>query len=268
MLVSGASRGIGRAIAIKLAESGSDLVLCGRTVEAHSKLPGTLMETAAEVTARGGTPLVVEMDVTDDAQVVAAVEKCMERFGRLDAVVCNAGALFIAPMAATPMKRFDLVHKVNLRGTYTLIQAALPHLAQSENPHILTISPPISLKPKWLANTTAYTLSKYGLSMLVIGLSAELAPQGIAANALWPATTIDTAAVRFNVALGGDKMAERSRRPEIVGDAAEVMLSQDASRFTGNFMTDEQALEMAGVTDLAHYSVTVGSDLQPDFYID
>ncbi len=265
-LVTGASRGIGKAIAVGLGSFGANLILCSRSMT-QGKLPGTLPETVSEVEAAGGKALAVQVDVRDDEQIANAVNEGVEKFGGLDGVICNAGALFIAPFEMTSLKRFDLVHQVNIRATYATIGAALPHLKASDRGHILTISPPLSIKPKWFVGTTAYTISKFSMSMLAMGLSVELARDGIGVNSLWPATTIDTAAVRFNAGLGGEEMANRSRIPKIVGDAAVFMLEQDPQIFTGNFLTDEQALEMSGVTDLDGYAVTPGVELQPDFYL-
>ena len=265
-LVTGASRGIGREIAVRLGAAGANITVCARSMEANARLPGTLPETVAAVEQSGGSALAVKVDVRDDEQVADAVAQCVERFGGLDGVVCNAGALFIAPFAMTPMKRFDLVHQVNVRATYATIQAALPHLLKSDQPRILVISPPVSMNPRWLAGTTAYSISKFGMSILVAGLAAELAADSVGVNALWPATTIDTAAVRFNQALGGEAMAEMSRKPSIVADAAYHVLTQESER-TGRFFTDEEALAEAGITDLEGYSVTPGGPLQPDFYL-
>jgi citronellol/citronellal dehydrogenase len=266
-LVTGASRGIGKAISVRLASSGANIIVCGRSMDSNPNFPGTLLETVSEIESVGGKGHAVLVDIRNDEQISQAINEGVEKFGGIDGVVCNAGALFIAPFEATPMKRFDLVHQVNIRGTYSTIQAALPHLKNSEFPHILTISPPISLESKWLAGTTAYTISKYSMSLLVSGLSVEFMREGIGVNALWPATTIDTAAVRFNQALGGAEMARRSRKPEIVGDAAFHILTQNPKKYTGNFLTDEQALAEAGITELDHYSVEPGQNLQPDFYL-
>jgi citronellol/citronellal dehydrogenase len=265
VLVSGASRGIGKAISLRLAEEGANLILLGRSMEAGS-IPGTLPETKAEVEEKGGEALCTPADVRDDDAIKQAVEAGIERFGGIDAVVCNAGALFIAPFEQTPLKRFDLVHQVNVRATFALCQAALPSLRASNSGRILVLAPPPSMEAKWFDGTLAYTLSKYGMSMIVLGLSSELADDGIAVNAMWPKTTIDTAAVRLNKALGGDEMASRSRKPAICADAAFEILSRPVEH-SGNFHTDESALREIGITDFEHYSVTPGSSLQSDFYI-
>jgi citronellol/citronellal dehydrogenase len=266
VLITGASRGLGRAMAIRLGEEGANVILCARSMEANEKLPGTLPETKALVEAAGGKAICAQMDVRVDEQVQAAVEKGAAAFNGIDAVICNAGALFIAPFAETPMKRFDLVHEVNSRGTFSLCQAALPHLMKSDAGRILVLAPPIALDPKWLNGTLAYTLSKYSMSMLVLGLSGELAMDGIAVNAIWPATTIDTAAVRYNEALGGEEMVRRSRKPRIVADAALHILSQNKT-VTGQFYTDESALMESGVDDFEKYAVEPGMPLQSDFYL-
>ena len=266
VLITGASRGLGRAMAIRLGEEGANVILCARSMEANEKLPGTLPETKALVEAAGGKAICAQMDVRVDEQVQAAVEKGAVAFNGIDAVICNAGALFIAPFAETPMKRFDLVHEVNSRGTFSLCQAALPHLMKSDAGRILVLAPPIALDPKWLNGTLAYTLSKYSMSMLVLGLSGELAMDGIAVNAIWPATTIDTAAVRYNEALGGEEMVRRSRKPRIVADAALHILSQNKT-VTGQFYTDESALMESGVDDFEKYAVEPGMPLQSDFYL-
>ena len=266
VLITGASRGLGRAMAIRLGEEGANVILCARSMEANEKLPGTLPETKALVEAAGGKAICAQMDVRDDEQVQAAVEKGVAAFNGIDAVICNAGALFIAPFAETPMKRFDLVHEVNSRGTFALCQAALPYLTKSDAGRILVLAPPINLDPKWLNGTLAYTLSKYSMSMLVLGLSGELAMDGIAVNAIWPATTIDTAAVRYNEALGGEEMVRRSRKPRIVADAVLHILSQNKT-VTGQFYTDESALMEAGIDDFEKYAVEPGMPLQQDFYL-
>lgn len=269
VLVSGASRGIGKAIAMRFAQAGANLVLLGRTLdsgEGPGDIPGSLNESKAEVEALGGTALCVATDVRDDMALNHAVDAAVKRFGGIDAVICNAGALFIAPFEQTPMKRFDLVHQVNVRATFALCQAALPALRASDMGRILVLAPPVSLEPKWLDGTLAYTLSKYGMSMIVLGLSAELAGEGIAINAMWPATTIDTAAVRLNKALGGDEMARRSRKPEICADSAFEILSRPTEH-SGNFHTDESALRQIGITDFEDYAVEPGLTLQSDFYL-
>lgn len=269
VLVSGASRGIGKAVALRFASAGANLILLGRTLlpeQVSGNKSGSLSETKLEVEELGAKALCVATDVRDEAAVATAVAAGITEFGGIDAVVCNAGALFIAPFEDTPMKRFDLVHQVNVRATFSLCQAALPALKASERGRILVLAPPISLEPKWFDGTLAYTISKYGMSMLVIGLAAEMNESGVAVNAMWPATTIDTAAVRLNKALGGDEMARRSRKPTICADAAFEILSRP-SEHSGQFHTDESALREIGVKDFSSYAVEAGQPLQKDFYL-
>jgi citronellol/citronellal dehydrogenase len=265
VLISGASRGLGRAMALRFAQDGANLVLLGRTLESNDG-KGSLKDTAEQVESAGGKAVIAVCDVRNDEDVIAAVQTGVDSFGGIDAVICNAGALFIAPFDETPMKRFDLVHEVNIRASFSLCQAALPHLRKSDNGRILVICPPPSLDPKWYKGTIAYTISKFSMSMLVLGLSEELSGDGIAVNGLWPATTIDTAAVRYNKALGGEEMVRHSRKPEIVGDAAFTIMSKSGEH-TGEFHTDESILRAAGVEDFDQYAVEVGMTLQPDYYL-
>ena len=265
VLISGSSRGLGRAMALRFAEEGANLVLLGRTLDADDG-KGSLNETAEMVESVGGKAVVAVCDVRKDEDVIAAVQIGVDAFGGIDAVICNAGALFIAPFDETPLKRFDLVHEVNIRASFALCQAALPHLRKSDNGRLLLICPPISLDSKWYKGTVAYTISKFSMSMLVLGLAEELSSDGISVNGLWPATTIDTAAVRYNEALGGAEMVRRSRIPRIVGDAAFVIMSK-SSEFTGKFHTDESVLREEGIEDFDQYAVEPGMPLQPDYYL-
>ena len=265
VLISGSSRGLGRAMALRFAEEGANIVLLGRTLDADDG-KGSLNETAEMVKSAGGKAAVAVCDVRNDADVIAAVQIGVDAFGGIDAVICNAGALFIAPFDETPMKRFDLVHEVNIRASFSLCQAALPHLRNSDNGRIVLICPPISLDPKWFNGSVAYTISKFSMSMLVLGLAEELSMDGISVNGLWPATTIDTAAVRYNKALGGAEMVRRSRIPRIVGDAALAIMSR-SSESTGKFHTDESVLREEGVEDFDQYAVEPGMPLQPDYYL-
>ena len=265
VLISGSSRGLGRAMALRFAEEGANLVLLGRTLDADDG-KGSLNETAEMVESVGGKAAVAVCDVRNDADVLAAVQIGVDAFGGIDAVICNAGALFIAAFDETPLKRFDLVHEVNIRASFALCQAALPHLRNSDNGRILLICPPISLDPKWYKGSLAYTISKFSMSMLALGLAEELAIDGISVNGLWPATTIDTAAVRYNEALGGAEMVRRSRIPRIVGDAAFAIMSK-SSECTGKFHTDESVLREEGVEDFDQYAVEPGMPLQPDYYL-
>jgi citronellol/citronellal dehydrogenase len=265
VLVTGASRGIGKATALRFAEEGANLILCGRSMQ-EGQLPGSLLQTKEEVEALGGNAYCAKVDLRNAEEIADAVEKGAIHFGGIDALACNAGALFIAPFESTPIKRFDLVHDVNIRATFALCQAALPYLRRSNYGRILVLAPPIALHSKWLSGTLAYTLSKYSMSMLVLGLSEELEPDEIAVNAMWPATTIDTAAVRYNKALGGDEMVRRSRKARICADAAIEIMSRTVSH-TGEFHTDESALREIGETDFEKYSVEPGATLQVDYYL-
>ncbi len=269
LFITGGSRGIGLAIALRAARDGANVALAAKTARPHPLLPGTIHTAAAEVEAAGGRALALQLDVRDDAAVAAAVQQTAEEFGGIDAVVNNASAIFLADTASTPMKRFDLMFGVNVRATFAVTQACLPHLRASaeagRNPHVLTLSPPPTLDPRWYGPHLAYTMSKMGMSLCVLGWAEEFRPDGIAANALWPVTTIATAAVQ-NL-LGGDEMMRRSRTPDVVADAAHHILTQDARTTTGRFFTDEEALAEAGVSDLAGYAVTPGAELMPDFFL-
>ncbi|WP_054684095.1 SDR family oxidoreductase [Rhodothermus marinus] len=266
LFITGASRGIGKAIALRAARDGARIVIAAKTVEPHPKLPGTIYTAAEEVRAAGGEALPIPVDVRFEDQIQQAVEQAVAHFGRIDILVNNASAIYLAGTLETPMKRFDLMHQVNVRATFACSQACLPHLMKAENPHILVLSPPLKLEPRWFAPHLAYTLSKYGMSMCVLGMAEEFREAGVAVNALWPRTTIATAAVR-NL-LGGEEMVRRSRKPEIVADAAHVILTQPSRRCTGNFFIDEDVLRQVGVTDFTHYAVdpSVG-ELMPDLFV-
>lgn len=265
LFITGGSRGIGLAIAERAARDGAKVALVAKTAEPHPKLPGTVY-TAAEACERaGGEALPIVCDIRDEAAVEAAVAATVERFGRLDALVNNASAIFLAGTQETPMKRFDLMHQVNVRGTYLCSQKALPHLLQSDNPHILNLAPPLNFEERWFAPHTAYSIAKFGMSLCTLGMSGELREQGVAVNSLWPRTTIATAAVR-NL-LGGEEMCSRSRKPEIMGDAAQAILTRPAKDCSGNYFIDEEVLAAEGVTDLDGYAVNPGGPLQPDFFV-
>jgi len=266
LFITGASRGIGKAIALRAARDGARIVIAAKTVEPHPKLPGTIYTAAEEIRAAGGEALPIPVDVRFEDQIQQAVEQAVAHFGGIDILVNNASAIYLAGTLETPMKRFDLMHQVNVRATFACSQACLPHLMKAENPHILVLSPPLKLEPRWFAPHLAYTLSKYGMSMCVLGLAEEFREAGVAVNALWPRTTIATAAVR-NL-LGGEEMVRRSRKPEIVADAAHVILTQPSRRCTGNFFIDEDVLRQVGVTDFTRYAVdpSVG-ELMPDLFI-
>jgi len=266
LFITGASRGIGKAIALRAARDGANIVIAAKTAEPHPKLPGTIYSAAEEIEAAGGKALPLVVDVRSEEQVYDAVERAVAKFGGIDILVNNASAISLTGTLATPIKRFDLMHQINTRGTFLCSQAAIPHLAKAENPHILNISPPLSMKAKWFAPHVAYTIAKYGMSLCVLGMAEELKPQGIAVNALWPKTVIATAAVQ-NL-LGGDETIRHSRKPEIMSDAAYAVLTRSSREWTGNFFIDEQVLKEAGVTDFSDYAVTPGESLWPDFFLD
>jgi citronellol/citronellal dehydrogenase len=265
LFITGASRGIGRAIALRAARDGANVAVVGKTAAPNPKLPGTVPEAVAEIEAAGGRGLACICDVRFEDQVLAAVHSAREAFGGIDILVNNASAISLTPTAATEMKRFDLMAQVNARATFLCSKACLPHLARSANPHILMLSPPLTLRPDWFAPHLAYSLAKFGMSLCVLGLAEELRPQGVAVNALWPRTVIATAAVQ-NL-LGGDAVMARARRPEIVADAAHVVLTRDSRAFTGQFCIDEEVLRSAGVTDLARYSDGPEEDLLRDLFV-
>lgn len=265
VFISGASRGIGLAIALRLAREGANIIVTGKTDQPHPKLPGTIHTAVEQIEAAGGKALAVVMDVREEAQVANAIEQGVERFGGIDILVNNASAIMLTPTEMTPMKRYDLMQQVNTRGTYMTSKLCIPHLRKAENPHILILSPPIQFKPEWFAPHLAYTISKFGMSMCAFGLAAELKRDGIAVNALWPQTTIATAAV--NNLLGGEDLMRRSRTPEIVADSAYHIFMKDSKTATGNFYIDEAILAEAGITDLSGYSVEPGATLQDDLFI-
>jgi citronellol/citronellal dehydrogenase len=265
VFVTGASRGIGRAIALAAAREGANVVVAAKSDAPNPKLPGTIHEAAAEVERAGGHALAVRCDVRDEAEIAAAVRAAEARFGGIDVLVNNASAIFLAGTADTPLKRWDLMHQVNARGTFACSQACLPLLARASNPHVLNLSPPLSLEPRWLAPHVAYTIAKYGMSLCVLGMAEELRPQGIAVNALWPRTVIATAALNL---LGGDALARHGRTPEIVADAAMAILRRDSRACTGNFFVDEDVLRAEGVTDFSRYAVAPGESLAPDLFLD
>jgi len=269
LLISGASRGIGLAIARRAARDGANIILLAKTVEPNPKLPGTLGTAAAEIVAAGGQALPVATDIRDENAVAAAVRAGVERFGGIDILVNNASAISLTPTPATPMKRFDLMFGVNVRGTYACTQATLSELLRSaaagRNPHILNLSPPLSLKTHWFAPHVAYTMAKYGMSMCTLGHAGEFRSQGIAVNSLWPRTVIATAALQMIPGIDLNK----ARRPEIMADAAWFILTSEARATTGNFFIDDELLAANGVTDLDHYAVVPGTrDLLADFFLD
>jgi citronellol/citronellal dehydrogenase len=265
LFVTGASRGIGLAIALRAARDGANVAVAAKTSAPHPKLPGTIHTAAAEVERAGGRALALECDIRDEEQVKAAVARTAERFGGVDVLVNNASAIFLADTPNTPMKRYDLMHGVNARGTFLCSQVCLPFLAKAENPHILALSPPISLQPRWFAPHVAYTVAKYGMSLYVLGMAEELREKGIAVNALWPRTVIATAALNV---LGGEETARHARLPEIVADAAHAILVRPSRSCTGNFFIDEDVLRGEGVTEFGRYAVKPGEALMRDLFVD
>jgi len=262
LFITGASRGIGKAIAVRAAQDGANVAIAAKTAEPHPKLEGTIHETAAAVEAAGGKALPIILDVRDPDAIAAAVAQTVEAFGGIDVCVNNASAIQLTPTLMTPAKRFDLMHQVNVRGTFLTSQACLPHLLKSEHAHILNLAPPLNMEPRWFAGHVAYTMSKYGMSMCVLGMAEEFKGK-VAVNALWPRTAIATAAVNM---LGGEAMMRGSRTPEIMADAAHWILTQGVD-VSGNFFIDDEALEKAGVTDLAKYAVDPTAQLVPDFFV-
>jgi citronellol/citronellal dehydrogenase len=269
LFITGASRGIGLAIARRAARDGANIVIAAKTTEANPKLPGTIHSAAAEIEAAGGHALALQTDIRDEASVLAAVEQALARFGGIDILVNNASAISLTPTPATPMKRFDLMFGVNVRGTYLCTQACLPHLSAAaqagRNPHVLNMSPPLSMREHWFKGHVAYTMAKYGMSECTLGHAGEFRPLGIAVNSLWPRTAIATAALQM---IPGVEVG-RCRTPEILADAAHLILTRDAKTTTGNFFIDDTLLAEHGVTDFDRYSVTPGTqDFIPDFFVD
>ena len=265
LFITGASRGIGLAIALRAARDGANVAVAAKTTEPHAKLEGTIYTAAEEIEKAGGKALPIVCDIRFEDQVQAAVAKTVEAFGGVDICVNNASAISLTPSTATDMKRYDLMHGINARGTFLVSKTCIPHLKQAANPHILTISPPLDMNVRWFAPHVAYTMAKFNMSIVALGLSGELKADGIAANTLWPRTTIATAAVR-NL-LGGDALVRRSRTPDIMGDAAHAILTQDARSFTGRFCIDDTLLYEHGVRDFEKYRVDPSLELAPDFFV-
>jgi len=264
IFITGASRGIGRAIALKCAEAGANIVIASKTDTPHPKLPGTIHSVAEEVTNAGGKALALVLDVRDEAGIASAMEKAASHFGGIDCLINNAGAIFLAGTAATPMKRYDLMHSVNVRGTYACSQAALPYLLKGNSPHILNLSPPIDMDPRWLEGHVAYTMSKYGMSMCTLGMSAEFAKSGIAVNSLWPRTIIATDALRM---VGGTSLFKMARTPDIMADAAFEIVTTENNELTGQLLIDETFLKTRGVSDFSGYAVESGNELMTDLFV-
>ncbi|WNJ19458.1 NAD(P)-dependent oxidoreductase [Pontibacter sp. G13] len=262
--ITGASRGIGEAIAVKLGSLGAQVVVAAKTDQPHPKLPGTIHTAVTNIESAGGAGLGVVMDVRSEEAVKSAIGQAVEVFGGIDILINNASAIQLTDTLSTSMKRFDLMHQVNFRGTFMVSQACIPHLKRAENPHILNISPPLNLDQKWFAPHLAYTMAKYGMSFCVHGMSTEFKKDGIAVNALWPATTIATAAVNM---LGGEAMMRRSRKPEIMADAAAAILQRDSTLHTGHFYIDEEVLKAEGVDQLDAYAVDPSQELLIDYFL-
>jgi citronellol/citronellal dehydrogenase len=265
LFITGASRGIGLAIGLRAARDGAQVAIAAKTTEPNPKLPGTIHTAAEEINAAGGKGLALVCDIRFEDQVAAAVAATVEAFGGIDILINNASAISLTGTEHTPMKRFDLMHQINTRGTFVCSQACLPHLRKAENPHILNISPPLNMEERWFAPHVAYTMAKFGMSMCVLGMAGELRRAGIAVNALWPRTAIATAAVR-NL-LGGDAAMRGSRKPSIMGDAAHAILTRPSREFTGQFCIDDDVLAAEGVTDFRDYAMDPNAQLLPDYFI-
>lgn len=265
VFITGGSRGIGKAIGLRAARDGANIIIAAKSDRPHPKLPGTIHSAAEEMIAAGGQALAIRMDVRDEHQVEEAVTLAAETFNGIDVLVNNASAITLKGTLELPMRRFDLMFGVNVRGTYAASQAALPHLLRADNPHILNLAPPINLHPKWFKNHTAYTMSKYGMSMCVLGMAAEFAERGVAVNALWPRTVIATAALAM---LGDAVKPEQCRTPDIMADAAHAVVTSDSRECSGNFFIDEEILRRAGVEDFSRYAVTAGAALMPDLFLE
>jgi citronellol/citronellal dehydrogenase len=263
--ITGASRGIGKAIALRLAKEGANIVVAAKTAEPHARLEGTIYTAAQEIEAAGGKALPLIVDVRDEASVAAAVTQAAEHFGGIDILINNASAIQLTNTENTDMKRYDLMNGVNTRGTYMCTKYCLPFLKESKNGHVLTLSPPLNIEARWFANHVAYSIAKFGMSLCVLGMAEEFKEYGVAMNALWPRTTIATAAVQ-NL-LGGDDMVQRSRYPAIMGDAAYYILRRDSRTATGNFYIDDEVMASEGITDLSHYAVNPALELMPDFFV-
>jgi len=265
LFITGASRGIGLAIAKRAARDGANVVIAAKTAEPHPKLPGTIFTAAEEIEREGGKALPLMVDIRFEEQLRDGVRQAVERFGGIDILVNNASAISLTGTLETPMKKFDLMFGVNVRGTYATTQACLPALLEAKNPHVLMLSPPLNMKPKWFQNHVAYTMAKYGMSMCVLGMAEEFREKGVAFNALWPRTVIATAAINM---IGGQEMMEASRTVDIMADAAHAILTRDSRSCTGNFFIDEDVLRESGVTDFARYLVKPGTEPLPDFFLD
>ncbi|HAF45632.1 MAG TPA: short chain dehydrogenase [Gallionellaceae bacterium] len=264
IFITGSSRGIGREIALCCARDGANVVITGKTAEPHPKLPGTIHSVAQEVTDAGGRALAIQLDVRDEAAITAAVEQAAAHFGGIDVLINNASAISLTPTLQTQAKRLDLMWDVNMRATFLASQACIPHLKKAANPHILTLSPPLNLEARWFAQHLAYTISKFGMSMVMLGLAKEFAAAGIACNCLWPRTTIATAAIEFNFP---PEILRASRKPAIMADAAHAILLRDSKTFSGHFLIDDEVMRASGVKNLDHYAVNPGEKLYSDLFL-
>ena len=265
LFVSGASRGIGLAIAKRAAKDGANIILAAKTAEPHPKLPGTIYTAAEEIEEVGGKALPVVCDIRDEENVRNAVNKGLDHFGAIDICINNASAIQLTGTLQTDMKRYDLMNQINARGTFLVSKVCLPHLIKSDNPHILNLSPPLDMDPKWFGPHVAYTMAKFGMSLCVLGMAEEFKEEGVAVNALWPRTAVATAAIKN--ALGGDSIMNISRSPEIMADAAHVILTKNSREFTGNFCIDDNLLADNGVTDFSQYAEVPFAELAPDFFV-
>ena len=265
LFVSGASRGIGLAIAKRAAKDGANVILAAKTAEPHPKLPGTIYTAAEEIEEAGGKALPVVCDIRDEENVRNAVNKGLDHFGAIDICINNASAIQLTGTLQTDMKRYDLMNQINARGTFLVSKVCLPHLIKSDNPHILNLSPPLDMDPKWFGPHVAYTMAKFGMSLCVLGMAEEFKEEGVAVNALWPRTAVATAAIKN--ALGGDSIMNISRSPEIMADAAHVILTKNSREFTGNFCIDDNLLADNGVTDFSQYAEVPFAELAPDFFV-
>ncbi len=265
LFITGASRGIGLAIGLRAARDGANVAIIAKTAEPNPKLPGTIFTAAKEIEEAGGKALPIACDIRYEEQVAAAVAKTVETFGGIDICVNNASAINLAGTEALDMKRYDLMHGINTRGTFLVSKLCIPHLKKAQNPHVLNLSPPLNMETRWFAPHVAYTMAKFGMSMCVLGMAGEFKKDGIAFNALWPRTTIATAAV--NNLLGGEQVMKGSRKPEIMGDAAYVIFNRPSRECTGNFFIDDEVMKSAGVTDLDKYAVDPSQKLFPDFFV-
>ncbi len=265
IFITGGSRGIGKEIALRCAEEGANIIIAAKTAEPHPKLVGTIYTAAEEIEKVGGRALPIMLDIRDEEAVQAAVKQAADHFGGIDVLINNASAINLTPTMQTPMKRFDLMMGVNVRGTFACGQACIPYLAKAENPHILTLSPPLNIKAKWFKKHLAYTMSKYGMSMCTLGWAEELKAQGIAVNSLWPKTTIATAAIEFNFPA---EILQASRKPRIMADAAYVILTSPSKITTGNFFIDEEVLKLHGINDFTQYALNPSAPLFTDLFLE